>query len=363
MKLAPTTIEELQERVREGGRLLPRGGGTKPALSSPNDGSDAVEVVGLSSLIEYEPSEFTFTALAGTRLSDIAPLLAENGQYLPFDPLFVERGATLGGSLAAGLSGPGRYHYGGLRDFILGVKYLNGAGEIVRAGGKVVKNAAGFDIQKLMVGSLGSLGVLVELTFKVLPRPEKTLTLRLACDDLEGALQTQFKLFPCPLDIDALDLEISPSEAVLWVRLAGYGGVLPKRLSRLRELVGGGEVFEAQDEERIWHGVREMKWVPDGWSLVKAPITPGRIETLEQGLERAFEEVEIRRRYSCGGQITWLAFPGSLEKMDDVLGEQSLPGLVVFGPPGKRRLGKASGASFYRRIKQALDPDQRFVEV
>jgi hypothetical protein len=158
-------------------------------------------------------------------------------------------------------------------------------------------------------------------------------------------------------------LEISPSEAVVWVRLAGFASVLPKRLRRLRELVGGGEVYEAQEEERIWQRVREMKWAPEGWSLVKVPITPGRIESLEHGLERVFEAGEIRRRYSCGGQMAWLAVPGSLEAMDDVLNELSLPGLVIFGPPGRRRLGIEGSMSFYRRIKQALDPDQRFVEV
>ena len=161
--------------------VLPRGNGTKTALSAAPDGVTPLDLSGLSGVIEYQPGEFTFTALAGTRVTEIAAVLAEHGQYLPFDPLLAEAGATLGGTVAAGANGPGRYHYGGLRDFILGVRYVDGEGQIVYAGGKVVKNAAGFDIPKLMVGSLGQFGALVEMTFKVFPKPEANATLRLEC--------------------------------------------------------------------------------------------------------------------------------------------------------------------------------------
>ena len=115
-------------------------------------------------------SEFTFTALAGTPVREIAAALAERGQYLPFDPMLREAGATLGGTVAAGLSGPGRFRYGGLRDFILGVRFVDGEGRLLRLGGKVVKNAAGFDLPKFFVGSLGRFGVLAEMTFKVFPK-------------------------------------------------------------------------------------------------------------------------------------------------------------------------------------------------
>ena len=104
-------------------------------------------------------------------------MLAEHGQYLPFDPPLAAAGATLGGTVAAGLSGPGRYRYGGVRDFVLGVRFVDGMGNLVRGGGKVVKNAAGFDFPKLMVGSLGRLGVLAELSFKVFPQPPAFATL------------------------------------------------------------------------------------------------------------------------------------------------------------------------------------------
>src|SRR5574337_434051 len=120
-----TTIEEVQSAVRDGAQILPRGGGTKPALSTPTDGATTLDLTGLSGVLEYNPGEFTFTALAGTRVAEVQALLDSHGQYLPFDPPLAGQGATLGGAVAAGLSGPGRYRYGGVRDFILGVRWID----------------------------------------------------------------------------------------------------------------------------------------------------------------------------------------------------------------------------------------------
>src|SRR5690606_27154197 len=145
--------------VRTHDRLHVRGGGTKTALSRPADGAALLATSGLSGILEYEPGEFTFTARAGTPLSEIERALAENGQYLPFDPPLVKHGAPLGGTIAAGLSGSGRQRCGGVRDFLIGVRFVDGQGQLVRGGGKVVKNAAGFDLPKLLIGSVGRLGV------------------------------------------------------------------------------------------------------------------------------------------------------------------------------------------------------------
>ncbi len=158
----PVTVAEVQEAVRSFERIALRGGGTKPGLAAAVDGVTVLDMRGLSGIVEYEPDEFVFTALAGTPVAEVAALLAEHGQYLPFDPPFVDAGATLGGATAAGLSGPRRYRYGGVRDFVIGVRFVDGRGDVVRGGGKVVKNAAGFDLPKLMAGSLGRLGALVE---------------------------------------------------------------------------------------------------------------------------------------------------------------------------------------------------------
>ena len=167
---------------------MPRGGGTKPALSSV-DAADVLDLSALVGITEYLPSEYTVTALAGTRLAEVESRLAAEGQYLPFDPLLVEAGGTVGGAVASGANGSGRFRYGGLRDFLLAVTFVDGRGEIVRGGAKVVKNAAGFDLPKLMVGSLGRLGVLIECTFKVFPHPERCATLRVAGLAFDEALE------------------------------------------------------------------------------------------------------------------------------------------------------------------------------
>jgi glycolate oxidase FAD binding subunit len=358
------TIDQVQAAVREGARVLPRGGGTKTTLSAPRDGVTLLDLSGLSGIVEYEPAEFTFTALAGTRVADVAGLLAEHGQYLPFDPPLAEHGATLGGTVAAGLSGPERYRYGGLRDFILGVRYVDGEGQVVRAGGKVVKNSAGFDVPKLMVGSLGALGALVELTFKVFPRPEAYASLRLDCDRLEDALAGLYRLSGSQLDINALDMERAAASATLWVRLGGLASALPARLERLRGLLGGGEVVEQPAEALHWRDAREFTWAPEGWTLVKVPLTPRRIPELEARLsmgDPASLPASLRR-YSAGGQVAWLATSAPRENIDGILSALNLSGLAFSGPAGLVRLGVRTGEPFARRVKAALDPAGRFVE-
>ena len=359
LKYKAESIPEAQEMVRDVRKLLPRGGGSKPALSTPTEGLAALDLAGLRGVLEYEPRELTFTALAGTPLAEIEQVLAERGQYLPFDPLLVERGATLGGTVAAGLSGPGRYHYGGVRDFLLGVRFVNSEGQVVRSGGKVVKNAAGFDFSKLMVGSCGSLGVLVETSFKVFPRPQAYVSLRQMNESLPDALVGLQRAAAARLDLDGLELEPNPDGYVLWVRLGGLRSALEKRLERLKAILGECQVLRDFEEGQVWRQAREFAWVPEGWSLIKVPLTPGRIPAVESYL--AGKPVLVR--YSAGGQVAWLALKDPPLSMQGLFTEHGLNGLALFGPPGKARLGEARDRPFYQRAKAALDPDHRFVEV
>jgi glycolate oxidase FAD binding subunit len=346
--------------AREYKRVLPRGNGTKTALSTAPDGAVPLNLTRLSGIIEYAPGEFTFTALAGTRVTEISAALAEHGQYLPFDPLLAEAGATLGGTIAAAANGPGRYRYGGLRDFILGVRYVDGDGQLVYAGGKVVKNAAGFDIPKLMVGSLGQFGVLVEMTFKVFPKPEAYATLRLDCPSPADGVSAVVRLTGQPLDLDALDLapaaDGAAAGAELWVRLAGLADALPARIERVRSLLGGGDPVDGNPEAALWRGVRELAWVPAGWTLVKAPLTPKKIAGLEKGLAA----LTTQRRYSVAGQVAWIA-TAEPARLDAILSANGLSGLALLGPPGQTRFGVRAGEPFERRVKQALDPRARFI--
>jgi glycolate oxidase FAD binding subunit len=359
MNAKPNSIQEVQELTRQAVCLLPRGGGTKPALSYPKEGIEILDMSGVAGILEYEPGEFTFTALAGTPVAEVERILAGHGQFLPFDPLLMERGATLGGTVAANASGSGRYHYGGIRDFLMGVRFVDSQGQVVHGGGKVVKNAAGFDLPKLMVGSLGGLGVFVELAFKVFPRPEVYATLRIECDHLEQALQVMQQARSARLELDALDLQPYQAGYVIWVRLGGLASALPARLERLKDSVGECRVVQGADEAQLWQEVRAAAWMPDGWALVKVPLTPGRIPSLEASLAGK----PVLRRYVSGGQLAWLALEDSPQTLDGLLSAQGLSGLVLLGPPGQPRLGVSDRGSFYRRIKTALDPIGRFAEV
>jgi glycolate oxidase FAD binding subunit len=341
--LRPTTPQEVQEAVLTHPCLRPRGAGTKPALSSPKEGEALLDLSGLRGILEYEPEEFVFTALAGTPLGEIEAALQAHGQYLPFDPPLLGKGATLGGTVAAGLSGPMRHRYGGVRDFILGVRFVDGEGRLVRGGGKVVKNAAGFPFHRLMVGSLGAFGVMVELSFKVFPRPRATRTLRAIMKGLEEALGAVEKLRLLPLDLLALDL-LPP--ATLELRLGGFPESVKERLERLKGLLGGGEVLE--EDEGHWQGVRDLCFLEESPIHAKVPAGLARIPFLE-GLPLG------PRRYLDGGEVLYV---GLEEEGLRALREAGIAHLVLKGsvPP----LFPSPLDPFFGRVKGALDPSGRF---
>ncbi len=355
-----TTISELQEAIAGSSTVSLQGGGTKSALRKVTDDSHRLDLTGLRGILEYEPGEYTFTALAGTPLATVEAALAEHGQYLPFDPPFVERGATLGGTIAAGLSGSGRVRFGGVRDFLIGVRFVDGQGRLVRGGGKVVKNAAGFDLPKLMVGSLGQFGVLAEVSFKVFPQPQAYTTLQVPYATLTELLAGLQRVVGSHFDIHALDLHIAqpvgqvPTYA-LWVRLGGLCAVLPQRIGHLQQLLGSGEVVAEDQEAVVWKTIREATWMPEGTTLVKVALTPGKIAAVEAILA----STNAPRHYAVGGNLAWIAWVGSLADLDAHLQRLALSGLALIGEYEKPLLGKQTGQYFAQRIKSALDPLNR----
>jgi len=365
MKLQPGSVEELQQIVQSHRCLLPCGGGTKPALSTPAGEAVQLEMSRLAGIIEYEPGEYTFTAYAGTPVRQVVAVLAENGQYLPFDPLLVEEGATLGGTVAANTSGSGRYRYGGVRDFILGVHFIDGHGQLVRSGGKVVKNSAGFDLPKFMVGSLGRFGVLVDMSFKVFPEPRAYMSLQVTYASLDSALQAIYHLSTAPFDLDILDLVPVDHQAdfMLVIRLGGLAEALPGRVERLHDFLKRqtgmkvAERIEGEAETNLWQVVNSCRWVAEGMSLVKAPLAPKSIPILEQKIAGG-----LPRRYTAGGNIAWLASP-DVAALDVSLTELGLAGLSLFGPPGRPYLGLRKGLPLAQRVKQALDPAGKFLDL
>jgi len=344
--------EALRAARRDGARLLPRGGGTKPALSTPVDGAASLEVAGLGGIVRYDPEELTLTALAGTPVAEIAAALAAHGQYLPFDPPLAAAGATLGGVVAAGTSGPGRHRHGGIRDFVVGVRFLDGTGELITGGGQVVKNAAGFDLPKLLVGSLGRLGVILELSLKVLPAPSAWGTVRADADGLEAALDATAALGTAGLDLEALDLE-PPGR--LWVRLGGPAEGLDRRLGRAEDGLGiAAERLLGAEEAEPWSIARELAWAPEGTHLAKLATTPRRVPELEAALAPA----GTVRRYSAGCHLCWVAWPADrpASALDSIARELAVSGIWLTGSPQSPLLGGTGAGAFATRVRRGLDP-------
>ena len=238
---------ELIERVKRAAAdktpLCIRGGGSKTFYGRHCEGQP-LDLAGHRGIVSYEPSELVVTARAGTPLADIEAALANNGQLLPFEPPHFGPGATLGGMVAAGLSGPRRPWGGSVRDAVLGVKLLNGKGEVLRFGGQVMKNVAGYDLSRLMAGALGTLGVLLEVSLKVLPRPaeERTRAFEL---DAEAAAARQLEWGRLPLSLSGT---LYDGER-LYVRLCGSSQGVAAGL----EALGGEEVTDGP-----WRGAREQ---------------------------------------------------------------------------------------------------------
>src|SRR5712672_4273870 len=169
-----SALEKLSETIRAAGRsgraLRLRGGGTKDFYGQALEG-EVLDTRGHSGIVAYEPSELVITARCGTGLAEIEAAMRERGQMLAFEPPHFGGDATLGGMMAAGISGPRRQAAGALRDFVLGVKIMDGRGDVLSFGGQVMKNVAGYDVSRLMAGSLGTLAIILEASLKALPVP------------------------------------------------------------------------------------------------------------------------------------------------------------------------------------------------
>lgn len=361
MTVALESTEAVQEAVRRGPRILPTGGGSKPALCTPPAGDVVtLDVSRLSGILDYDPAELTITAMAGTPVAEVTEVLARHEQHLPFDPPLAAAGATLGGVVASGTSGANAFRHGGVRDFIIGVRFIDGTGRLVGGGGKVVKNAAGFDLPKLMVGSMGRLGVIVQLSFKVFPRPRATTTLVFDLGSPASALATIVQLARGPLEIDALDLE--PGGRII-VRLGGDPDTLGSRAARLTTVVATEPVAQLNGDRdgAYWRAVAELAWVPAHSRVVRVGTTARSVP----GLDVAVASVGGIVRYSLAANVAWIALPGggAVAELDAALRALGLTGMILTGPVERPPLiGAQIGGTFATRIRGALDPDGRFLE-
>lgn len=260
---------ELEERLlraaAQGTPLDIVGGGSKSFLGRVTQ-SEPFDVSAHRGVVAYEPTELVITARAGTPLAEIEAVLADGGQMLAFEPPHFGASATLGGTVAGALSGPRRPYAGAVRDFVLGVKVLSGEGRTLTFGGQVMKNVAGYDVSRLMVGAMGTLGVLLEISLKVLPLPAQTTTLSFPLD-AAAAIERMNAWAAKPVPLSGAYHE----KDKLFIRLSGTAGGTAQALERL-----GGDVME---DGRRWQDLREHTlehFDSDAplWRLSVPPATP-----------------------------------------------------------------------------------------
>ena len=236
----------ISEALREQSSLDIKGSSSKEFYGGARTGTPLF-VKQHNGLINYDPKELVITARSGIRLRELENLLAEQGQMLAFEPPYFSENATLGGTIACGLSGPRRPYAGSVRDFVLGVSMINGKAEILRFGGEVMKNVAGYDISRLMVGAMGTLGLILDVSLKVLPLPEREVTLKLDYSNDDAIhLMNQWSGSPLPISAACYD------GAHLYIRLSGAHAAVIAGSKR----IGGDEVL---DGPIFWNNLRELQ--------------------------------------------------------------------------------------------------------
>ena len=330
-------IERIRAAHEHDSPLIIHGGGSKTFYGNADEG-EVLSTRKFTGVVDYQPKELVLTARAGTPLAEIEALLSEQNQMLAFEPPYFGGQATLGGSIAAGLSGPRRPYAGAARDFVLGVRIIDGTGQPLRFGGQVIKNVAGYDVSRLMVGALGTLGLITEASLKVLPRPAAEATLQFELDEAAAILKmNQWAGQPLPLSAS------SWHAGLLTVRLSGAASAVHAAQAKL-----GGEALK--DAAAFWQRLRDQA-TPffdkrPLWRLAVKPTTP----PLNLGDAQWIE---------WGGAVRWLArdLPPSVlrEAAQTAGGHATLfrgdaPADGVFAP-----LAPAL-ATLHRNLKQRFDP-------
>jgi glycolate oxidase FAD binding subunit len=240
-----TLCERIKDHAARKAPLRIRGAGTKDFYGAGHEG-EVLDVAPYAGIVAYEPKELVVTVRAGTRLRELEAELASQRQMLAFEPPHFGDGATIGGTVACGFSGPRRPYAGSLRDFVLGTRVVNGKGEDLSFGGRVIKNVAGYDVSRLMAGALGTLGVITEISFKVLPRPAMETTLAFELDEESATRQVNLWAGQ-PLPLSATSWQ----EGRLRVRLSGA----PTAVAAAKAKMGGEEL----DAGTYWEDLREHR--------------------------------------------------------------------------------------------------------
>ena len=347
---AAALIPEWQERVRaaqvSGAPLRIRGGGSKDFYGERLEG-DIFDVSAHAGIVDYDPTELVITARGGTRLAEIETVMKEAGQMLAFEPPQFGDDATLGGCVATGLSGPRRPYAGAVRDFVLGVRVLDGKGDDLHFGGRVMKNVAGFDVSRLMTGALGTLGVLLEISLKCLPSPraEVTMTYEMSAQEAVRRIN-EWGGQPLPLSASAWH------EERLYVRLSGAEAAVGAARDKL-----GGEELAGADGEHWWRALREQTMAfyataSQLWRLSVKSTTP-------------FTDLGTFQMIEWGGALRWLNAASVLDTATMREWAHDNGGHATLFRSASRHSGvfqplQPALLDIHRRLKQTFDPSGIF---
>lgn len=350
-------LSRLIDRVRaaqaDGTRLLIRGSGSKDFLGGPIQG-EVLATTELRGISSYEPSELVITARAGTPLSEIEAALAEKGQCLPFEPPRHGPGVTVGGMVAAGLAGPSRAAVGGVRDYMLGASLLNGRAEVLSFGGQVMKNVAGYDVSRLLAGSMGVLGVILEVSLKVLPVAPATATLRFDLNEAQAIRRlNEWGGQPLPLNASAW------WDGTLVLRLSGARAAVDAAVQRL-----GGEMIPPEMAQAFWLGLRDQQdeFFSEAMAVVQAGGHLWRVSVPQTAEPLGLPGDTL---IEWGGAQRWVC-----TRANDTPAEQAVKAAarkagghaqVLRGPASSHTLElDATLLRIHRQLKTAFDPQGLF---
>jgi glycolate oxidase FAD binding subunit len=374
----PATMEETSEVMklasREGLAVSPRGGGTKMGLGNPPRRVDLIlSTARMDSIIEHVPGDQIVRVQAGVKLQDLQENLAESDQMLGVDP--PEEGATVGGIVAANSSGPRRLRYGTIRDLIIGVKVVLADGTVAKAGGKVVKNVAGYDLSKLFTGSLGTLGVIAEANFRLHPIRETARTVFLEVDDhakIANAVQELTHSSLSQFVLDALEMRWEGGRGVIAALFEGIEPAVEAQSSAATEVLrshGEANVLDEDDGEEFWERFARRPWDAGDVGL-KIGSPPSDLTAVLDSVVGAAERagVEVSLSGHAGTGVTFAGLSGGEDALVEVIEEvreirlRRGGSVVVQEAPLtiKERLDVwGSGGDYLgltRRVKEKFDP-------
>ena len=324
--MKPESEEDLAATIRgASGPLSIRGGGTRGVAAL----GEVLETGGLSGITLYDPGALTLVAQAGTPLADIEAALASEGQRLAFEPmdhrglLDTDGAPTIGGVVAGNVSGPRRIQAGACRDFMLGVRFVDGGGTVIKNGGRVMKNVTGYDLVKLMCGSWGTLGVLTEVSLKVLPRPESAACVMIDSLSESEAVTAMSKALTSPFEVTgAAHAPVGmDGHSVTMLRLEGFAGSVAYRADKLKDLFSGHDTRLETDPDRvlaIWAWVRDVEMMQgtsgDVWRI---SVRPGDAPDLVADMRKRHELTRVM--YDWGGGLIWVEAPSGADLRPDTL--------------------------------------------